>query len=179
MTTQAQTLRQRFEALAQWEQGCPGCTGPGATSSAPPVPCHICHDTGKAPVLPGLRKPCPCTTIIGTDSFSHWSDLGGCRRCWIISSGGRDDTHDKKCACMSTAIPGWVLRGDPETEDGRLMLTGVLLQYVMGDGSVVRFSTIGGLIGCQVRWRHASFGEGLTVLEALVDVAMQLKEAQP
>ena len=170
MTTQAQTLRQRFEALAKWEKVCSEHRMVSIGSSG--LFCDICKGTGKALVLPGLRKPCHC-----------WHDFGGCKTCWVRSR-GIGSVYNQECSCTSTAIPGWVLRGDPDTEDGRLPLFGVLQQALLELVDEVKIGRWSPIPEFHVELSHEGGhcwvkARGPTALEALVDAAMKLKEAQP
>lgn len=152
-------MTMQFFALAQWEQSCPKCTGPGATSSAPPVPCYICHDTGKVPMLPGLRKPCSCKR-------------------------GLDWKANPTCVCGGL---GWVLRDGSGTEDGRLLLFGALHQALLGSGLVEEVVITHTSSGFYAELRRPEgnrgskwiAGYGPTDLEALVNAAVErLKEVQ-
>ena len=176
MTTQAQTLRQRLEVLAQWEEAC----SESAVFHSPFGKCARCNDTGKVPVLPGLRKPCPCTTIIYGDGIASWYRLGGCVACWKRGVMGFSKIHDDECHCMLTATPGWVLRGNPDTRDGQMLLFWALQQALLKDGWEIEWLP-GPPIRVQIRKHQYRDGDLYACADgdaALVDAVMQLKEAQ-
>ena len=166
MTTQAQTLRQRLQALAQWEKKCSEHRMVSMGGSG--FFCDICKGTGKAPVLPRLRKLCPQCMNIDYPSVA-----------WSLASG-----PPPRHLCPTCGGDGRVLRGD-DTEDGRLLLFGALYQAVLTlvDGCEI------GIVGAGNPRFYVEIGsergdvrivaEGPTVLEALVDAAMKLKEARP
>ena len=170
MTTQAQTLRQRFEALAKWEKVCSEHRMVSIGSSG--LFCDICKGTGKALVLPGLRRLCR-----GYRVETGLTELG--RR--TLEDTGLWGRHSLTCC----GERGWLLRGDPDTEDGRLLLIGALQQAVLAlvDGCVIGIVGVGNPgfyveIGSE-RGDVRIVAEGPTALEALVDAAMKLKEGVP
>ena len=183
MTTQDEkalpTLQRRLEALAQRERKCPELGIILSFHSEMNWPCQQCGGSGKVPVLPGLRKPCPCTVIA---DYDYWFDLGGCPECRGGDRSSDPNIHSKKCHCFLAGTPGWVLRGDPATEDGQLLLFGVLCQallmlvdevkiYMAEPKTYVELCTAGVSL--------STTAEGSTALEALVNAVTELKEGVP
>ena len=171
MTTQDEkalpTLQQRLEALAQRERKCPELGIILSFHSEMNWPCQQCGGSGKVPVLPGLRKPCPS------------EDCGSGRLTADDLPFGRLGDQHKGCLGR-----GWVLRGDPDTEDGRLLLFGALCKALRELGCRITFWEfgLGGLPRSAglypLNGGYVSSG-GPTDLEALVDAVMKLKEGVP
>ena len=174
MNTQAQTL-QRLEALAQWEQDCVyGGDGKCQNQYGDRVPCVFCNGTGKVPVLPELRKLCPgMQAYLGQDPTTY--------QCLVIFNHLPDSRTPKDCVCRGR---GWVLRGNLDTKDGRLLFFGALQQALLKLVDEVKIGRWSPIPEFHVELSHEGGhcwvkARGPTALEALVDAATKLKQAQP
>ena len=105
-----QQIAEIHQRLAEKQRKCLTCQTPMETINGWQtaiemglMDCPTCHGTGKVPLLPKLRRECPCiySVITECEGCHASSRIGGCSNCnrcdgkrWVLSPSDTDTLYD-------------------------------------------------------------------------------------